>query len=198
MLFTTGGRWWIRTTEVIDDRFTVRLCHSLHVSYNTVLLYLVICHIEKLFSKAMLTNTASYYCVLLCIIFILFHPRSCLSFDMTEKWQKNPFPCSLCYGFLTSIRLRDNIDESASSGLLRSVRMFYFLTSYKIHSPAFTRGMQISNANFPSRTLVSSVPLLRKAISRMLGSPRPCADLSALVVDRSANNSSFKTFPLAV
>lgn len=54
--------------------------------------------------------------------------------------------------------------------------------------------MQISNANFPSRTLVSSVPLLRKAISRMLGSPRPCADLSALVVDRSAYNSSFKTF----
>ena len=24
MLFLTDGRWWIRTTEVIDDRFTVR------------------------------------------------------------------------------------------------------------------------------------------------------------------------------
>ena len=23
VLFSTGGRWWIRTTEVIDDRFTV-------------------------------------------------------------------------------------------------------------------------------------------------------------------------------
>lgn len=94
-----GGRWWIRTTEVIDDRFTVRLCYSPHVSYNTVLFYLVIYYIEKLFHVSMLTNITSYYCVLFLYYFIPNHV-----FLLT--WQKNDrkisFPRSLCYGLMTS------------------------------------------------------------------------------------------------